>query len=84
MTTEPTTWTVYGRRRTGVNAEGRVITAGVHADRLPNRDDAIAFIVGLYMKYGDAVDAVVVEMERDENGHRRVIHRVGQGRAWWE
>lgn len=42
------------------------------------------FIMRLYMKYGEALDAVVVEMEADLPGQRRVIHRVGQGRAWWE
>jgi len=81
---EPLTWTVYGRRRTGVDGTGKVLTAGVHADRLPTRDMAVAFVMKEYIKYGDAVDAVVVEMTRDAHGCRKVIHRVGQGKAWWE
>jgi hypothetical protein len=45
---------------------------------------AVAFVMKEYIKYGDAVDAVVVEMTRDAHGCRKVIHRVGQGKAWWE
>ena len=83
---ELTRWTVYGRRRVSVDLSGRIVTAGFHADRLISHEAAIHMCMSGYLKYGDALDAVVVELlyGHDKHDERRVIHRVGQGRSWWE
>lgn len=85
---DPPSWTVYGRRRTGrISADGKVITAGVHADRLATRDEAVSWLMTQCMNHGPHnIDAVVVKLDHgaDVNGERHVIERVGQGRAWWE
>jgi hypothetical protein len=69
-----------------VDLNGRVTVAPVHAEKLEARDLAIAFVMKLYMQYGETMDVVVVELLNgmDVNGERKVIHRIGQGKSWWE
>lgn len=81
-----TRWTVYGRLRTGVNLDGRVTTRGFHAEKLTSMEAAVHYVMSGFITHGAALDAVVVELKYGEDKHeeRTVIHRVGQGKAWWE
>lgn len=82
-------FTVYGRRRTGrLGSDGRALTAGVHADRLLTYDMAASFLVNVCMQHGGEhnIDAVIVRLVKnvDNAATNQVVHRVGQGKAWWE
>ena len=78
-----TKWTVYGRKQADVRK--RVVTAGVHADRLDTLAAADAFLTQQIM-LGGYVEAVIVELlyGEDKPHERRVIRRVNEGKAWWE
>lgn len=79
----PVEYRVYGLRRTGVDGTGKVITAGVHAERM-TKAEAMKFAMNVYLQYGDAVSCVVVAMTKDQHGSRKVVHRIGGGKSWWE
>lgn len=81
-----TRWTVYGRVRTGVDAQGRVISRGFHADRLRSKEAAVHFVTDGVLQFKGGLDAVVVRLANgeDKHGEREVIYRQGEGKAWWE
>jgi hypothetical protein len=81
-------FTVYGRRRTGVDGNGRVTTAAVTAERLANINMAQAFLTNVMLKHGGeaTIDAVIVRLVKgvDDPLTNQVVHRIGQGKGWWE
>ena len=83
LVTTLTRWTVYGRRRADVR--GKPVSAGVHAEKLDSLDAAMLFLTSEMVR-GGHVEAVIVQLDIgvDDPHMRRVVHRVGEGRAWWE
>lgn len=80
-------WTVYGRAKAGLDMLGIVQFRGVHLDRAPSLEMANSFVEDAIKRYGQAcVTCVIVELRHgvDHSSTRRVIRRVGEGRAWWE
>lgn len=83
-----TKWVVYGYRTTGLILPGQkqnLGRAGVHAEHLTSAEQAVLFLTRQVVKFGANVHAVVVELPNDvDDCDRKVIHRAGNGKAWWE
>lgn len=80
------TWTVYGRRVTGLGPAGVATTGAVHNEGFRSEAEAVVWLQSVILKHGGSVTAVIVKLRegKDANGYRTIVERVNGGKAWWE
>lgn len=78
--TRPPTWVLYGHL---VTPDG--IRVALHKENLPNEGEAKKHVVIAKIGGGEVVGVVVkLDHGHDTNGQRHVVHRINNGKAWWE
>ena len=79
-------FTVYGKVVTGLTQRGEVEVKGLHLERAPSLEMANSFVEDALAEYKGGVTCVIVQLKdgRDSYGSRRIVRRVGEGRAWFE